>query len=138
MGFWQNLKELSAWSKKNKQKKEEKAKKVNDNPTEEELKNNKKGKLSYLWSVLSVITYLVAFAIVFNAFSENIALGFVALIFALPISPIVQRKAISLAQEQRLINGKGFFALLIATLVPTIFLAGGACFFIFGWYNFLF
>ena len=54
MGFFNRSKERKA-------KKEQKSKEVNKNPTEEQLKNNKKGKLAYLWTVISIIVYVFAF-----------------------------------------------------------------------------
>ena len=134
MGFWNGLKELSNWSKKNKQKKEEKEKKVNENPTEEQLLDNKKGKLSFLWTFLSVVVYVLGFGVVAKGFDVNAAVGIIALVVALLITPLVQRKAISLAQEQRRINGKGLIALICACAIPLIVLAGGVFFFAFGGY----
>lgn len=132
MGFFKDLKKLSDWSKRKKQKKEERAKEVNQNPSEEELKNNRKGKLAYLWTFISIIVYVLGFGIVFSAWQENIALGIVALLFALTITPMAHRKAIGFAKDQRRINGKGLMPLIIATILPSIVLAGGFFFFIFG------
>jgi len=129
MGF---LKDWSDYRKKKKQKKAEKAKNVNQNPTEEELKNNKKGKLSYLWTLLSIVAYVLAFGIVAKAWEMNFAVGIIALIMMTIIASLVHRKAISLAQEQRKINGKGLFALLLASFLPLVVLAGGVFFFLFG------
>jgi len=42
------------------------------------------------------------------------------------------RKAINLAREQRRINGKGLLALIVASILPLIVLAGGFFFFVFG------
>ena len=129
MGFF---KDLNDWNNKRKQKKEQKAKEVNKTPTEEQLRNNKKGKVAYLWSLISIVVYVLGFGMVFAAWEENIALGIFALIFALTITPISHRKAISLAQEQRRINGKGKTALIVAMLLPTIILVVGFFFFVFG------
>jgi len=134
MGFWKGLKELSNWSKKNKQKKEEKAKKVNESPTEEQLKDNKKGKLSFLWTFLSVVVYVLGFGVVAKGFDINVGVGIIALLVALLTTPLAQRKAISLAQEQRRINGKGLIALILAVVLPLAILAGGVFFFAFGGY----
>jgi len=130
MGFF---KDLSNWSKRNKQKKEARKQAVNENPTEEQLKNNKKGKLSYIWTVISIVVYVLGFGIVLYAWQENIALGIMALLFALSIMPIAHKKAIDLAQEQRRINGKGRLALLLAILLPTAILVVGFFFFVFGY-----
>lgn len=135
------LKELNSWSNRNKERKakrEQKKKEVNKNPTEEELKNNKKGKLAYLWTFISIIVYLGGFLLVASAWMENIAVGIVALIFVLSISPIAHNKAIHLAKEQRKINGKGLFALILATILPTLILICGFLFFVFGGiYNYI-
>ena len=132
MGFFQSIREMKNRRNKRKAEKAEKAKAVNQNPTEEELKNNKKGKLSYLWTVISIIVYLVAFGLVAKAWEENIGLGIMALIMALMFAPISHSKAINLAKEQRQINGKGRLALIIASILPLIVLAGGFFFFVFG------
>ena len=129
MGF---LKDLNNLSNKRKAKKEQRAKEVNQNPTEEQLKNNKKGKLAYLWTFISIVVYVLGFGMVFSAWSENVALGIMALLFALVLTPMAHRKAISLAKEQRSINGKGKGALIFAIIVPTIILALGFFFFVFG------
>ena len=138
MGFWKGIKELSEHSKRNKAKREARKKQVNENPTEEQLKNNKKGKLSYLWTFLSVVTYLLAFVLVAGAFNENFAVGIFALLLVLPLSPMVQKKAIALAREQREINGKGLFALILATILPALILCAGILFFVLGYYHMLF
>lgn len=132
MGFFKSLNE---WSKKNKERKQEKEarkKEVNQNPTEEQLKNNKKGKLSYLWTIISIIVYILGFGMVFAAWEENVAVGIFALILALVITPLAHRKAIDLAKEQRRINGKGLLALILATILPLIVLVCGFLFFVFG------
>ena len=122
MGFF-NL-----FRKKNKEEKQA----VNHNPTEEQLKNNKKGKLAYLWTVISIVVYLIGFGLVATAWEENIGVGILALLLALTTTPFAHRKAIDLAREQRRINGKGLLALIVASILPLIVLAGGFFFFVFG------
>lgn len=95
--------------------------------------NNKKGKLSILWTIISIAVYVGGFGVVAGAWQENIALGIMALLFALMIITLPQRKAISLAKEQRKINGKGFVALLLAYILPSLCLAGFFFFFVFGY-----
>ena len=132
MGLFKGLKEWSDYRKKKKAEKAERAKQVNQNPTEEELKNNKKGKLAYLWTFLSVVAYVLGFGVVLMAWQSNIALGIVALIFMLPITSAVQTKAVNLAKEQRQINGKGLLALILASVLPSLILVVGFFFFVFG------
>ena len=134
MDILKNLKELSDYSKKRKAKKEQRKKEVNQNPTEEELKNNKNGKLSFLFTFISIVVYILGFGVVAMGFEENFAVGIISLLFVLMITPLVQRKAISLAQKQRKINGKGLFALICAYILPLAVLAGGFFFFITGGY----
>ena len=129
MGF---LKDLSNWSKRNKQKKEARKQAVNQNPTDEQLKDNKKGKLAYLWTFISIVVYGLGFGLVYGAWQTNIAVGIMALILSLSLTPIVHAKAINLAKDQRRINGKGLLALLLASLLPLIVLAGGFFFFAIG------
>ena len=132
MGFFNSLKNWSNNNKRRKQEKEARKQAVNHNPTEEQLKDNKKGKRAYLWTFISIVVYLLGFGLVASAWEENIALGIMALLMALMITPITHKKAISLAQEQRRINGKGLIALMVASILPLIVLAGGFFFFVLG------
>ena len=70
--------------------------------------------------------------LVATAWEENIGVGILALLLALTTTPFAHRKAIDLAKEQRRINGKGLFALIVASVLPLIVLAGGFFFFVFG------
>ena len=132
MGFFNSLKNWSDNNKRRKQEREARKQAVNQNPTEEQLKNNKKGKLAYLWTVISIVVYLIGFGLVATAWEENIGVGILALLLALTITPFAHRKAIDLAREQRKINGKGLLALIVASILPLIVLAGGFFFFVFG------
>ena len=132
MGFFNSLKNWSDNNKRRKQEREARKQAVNQNPTEEQLKNNKKGKLAYLWTVISIVVYLIGFGLVATAWEENIGVGILALLLALTITPFAHRKAIDLAKEQRRINGKGLLALIFASILPLIVLAGGFFFFVFG------
>ena len=132
MGFFNSFKNWSDNNKRRKQEREARKQAVNQNPTEEQLKNNKKGKLAYLWTVISIVVYLLGFGLVATAWEENIGVGILALLLALTITPFAHRKAIDLAQEQRRINGKGLLALIVASILPLIVLAGGFFFFVFG------
>lgn len=132
MGFFRNLKNWSDKNKKRKQETDEKKPEIEQRSTEEQSKNNKKGKLAYLWAFISIVVYVLGFGLVFTAWSENIALGIMALLLALTITPIAHRKAIELAKEQRKINGKGLGALIFATLIPTAVLIGFFFFFVLG------
>ena len=93
---------------------------------------NRKATLSYLWTFISIVVYVLGFGVVASAWQNSIALGIVAFIFVLVISPVAQTKAVNLAKEQRSINGKGKVALLLAYLLPTAILAMGFFFFVFG------
>lgn len=132
MGFFNSFKNWSDNNKRRKQEREARKQAVNQNPTEEQLKNNKKGKLAYLWIVISIVVYLIGFGLVATAWEENIGVGILALLLALTTTPFAHRKAIDLAREQRRINGKGLLALIVASILPLIVLAGGFFFFVFG------
>ena len=105
---------------------------INRNPTEEELKNNKKGKLSIGLTILSIVVYLLAFVLVACSWQINVALGIFVLILVLMFVPSIQIKAIKLAKQQRKINGKGRPALILANTLPTLVLVVGVLFFVFG------
>ena len=133
MGFWKNLKEMSDNRKLRKQRKAEREKKVNQNPTEEQLKDSKNMKRAWMWTIFSILAYAGAFVIVAAGFSNNFFVGIIAMIVVIPVSTIFQKKAIDYAQEQRQINGKGFVVLLIAYIVPLIVLFAGIFYFTLGW-----
>ena len=105
---------------------------INRNPTEEELKNNKKGKLSIALIILSIVVYLIAFVLVACSWQINVALGIFVLILVLVFAPSIQIKAINLAKQQRRINGKGRSALILANTLPTLVLVAGVLFFVLG------
>ena len=105
---------------------------INRNPTEEELKNNKKGKLSIALTILSIVVYLIAFVLVACSWQINVALGIFVLILVLVFAPSIQIKAINLAKQQRKINGKGRSALILANILPTLVLVAGVLFFVLG------
>ena len=132
MGFFNSFKNWSDNNKRRKQEREARKQAVNQNPTEEQQKDNKKGKLAYLWTVISIVVYLIGFGLVATAWEENIGVGILALLLALTTTPFAHRKAIDLAREQRRINGKGLLALIVASILPLIVLAGGFFFFVFG------
>lgn len=132
MGFFRSLKNWSDNNKRRRQERDAKKQAVNRNPTDEQLKNNKKGKLAYLWTIISIVVYVLGFGFVASAWKENIGVGIFALLLTLIITPLVHKKAVNLALEQRRINGKGFFALLIASILPSIVLVAGFFFFVFG------
>ena len=132
MGFFNSFKNWSDNNKRRKQEREARKQAVNQNPTEEQLKNNKKGKLAYLWTFISIVVYVLGFGLVATAWEENIGVGILALLLALTTTPFAHRKAIDLAKEQRRINGKGLLALIVASILPLIVLAGGFFFFVFG------
>ena len=105
---------------------------INSNPTEEELKNNKNGKLSIALTILSIVVYLLAFVLVACSWQINVALGIFVLILVLMFVPSIQIKAINLAKQQRKIKGKGRPALILANTLPTLVLVVGVLFFAFG------
>ena len=105
---------------------------INHNPTEEELKDNKKGKLSIVLTIVSTIVYLIAFVLVDSSWQVNIGLGIFVLLLVLIFTPSIQIKAINLAKQQRKINGKGTTSLLFANILPTTVLVVGVLFFALG------
>lgn len=134
MGFFNIFKKSSKDTEKNKQVNnsvEDNTEKTTEQSQKVE-KNNKKGKLALLWTVISIIVYLLGFFGVASAWESNIGVGIMSLLIVLMITPLVHRKAISLAQEHRRITGKGRLVCLLAIVLPFIVLAGGAFFFFLG------
>ncbi len=105
---------------------------INQNPTEEELKDNKKGKQSIVLMIVSIVVYLVAFVLVASSWQVNVGLGILVLILVLMFTPTIQIKAINLAKQQRKINGKGTISLILANVLPTLTLVIGVLFFALG------
>lgn len=81
-----------------------------------------------------MLAYAGAFLIVALGFSNHFAVGIVAMVVVIPVSTIFQKKAIEYAQQQRRINGKGFFVLLVAYIVPLVIFFAGIFYFTFGWF----
>ncbi|MGN0961141.1 MAG: hypothetical protein ACI4PF_02945 [Christensenellales bacterium] len=93
---------------------------INNNPTEEQLKDNKNGNIAITLSIISCILLILFIALIVLIFSNNIGIGIlsVALLF---IPARLQMTAVKKAKKQLNINGKGKTKLLLVKYVlPTL------------------
>ena len=89
---------------------------INNNPTEEQLKDNKNGNIAILLSVVASILLIVTFAIIVRIFSNNVGLGLLSIVLLL-IPGYLQMNAVKKAKRQLNINGKGKIKFLLVKFV---------------------
>ena len=117
-GFWNFLKKVNKIHQETSDKTSENY--INDNPTEEQLKDNKNGKVAIILSILTCILLVGFTALIVLLFSYNIALGFVSILLLI-IPARLQIVAVRKAKKQLNINGKGKVKFLLVKFVfPTI------------------
>lgn len=117
-GFWNFLKKVNKIHQETSDKTSENY--INDNPTEEQLKDNKNGKVAIILSILTCILLVGFTALIVLLFSYNIALGFVSILLLI-IPARLQIVAVRKAKKQLNINGKGKVKfLLVKFAFPTI------------------
>ena len=117
-GFWNFLKKVNKIHQETSDKTSENY--INDNPTEEQLKDNKNGKVAIIISILTCILLVGFTALIVLLFSYNIALGFVSILLLI-IPARLQIVAVRKAKKQLNINGKGKVKFLLVKFVfPTI------------------
>lgn len=96
---------------------------INNNPTEEQLKDNKNGNIAIILSIISGILIIALIAFIFLVFSYNVLLGILS-VFLLFIPARIQSSAVKKAKKQLNINGKGKLKLLLVKYVfPVIAVA---------------
>lgn len=96
---------------------------INNNPTEEQLKDNKNGNLALFISIVACVLMIGIFAVIVMLFASNFGLGLLS-ICLLFIPGRLQLVAIKKAKKQLNINGKGKIKfLLIKFVFPIIAVA---------------
>ena len=89
---------------------------INQNPTEEQLKDNKNGNTAIVLSIISCALLIAFVALIVLIFSNNVWLGILS-IFLLAIPARMQMIAVKKAKKQLNINGKGKIKLLLVKFV---------------------
>ena len=113
-GFWNFFKKVNKLGRDVNDKNSENY--INNNPTEEQLKDNKYGNIAILLSVVASILLIVTFAIIVRIFSNNVGLGLLSIVLLL-IPGYLQMNAVKKAKRQLNINGKGKIKFLLVKFV---------------------
>ena len=103
-GFWNFLKNLH--KRKQETKDENNENFINDNPTEEQLKDNKNGNIAIVLSIISCLLLVAIIALIVSIFANYIWIGIVSIVL-LFIPARLQALAVKKAKRQLNINGKG-------------------------------
>lgn len=102
--FWKFVKKTNEYREDRKDKNSENY--INENPTEEELKDNKNGKVALILSIIACISLCICPIIILLAFKSNVIMGiFSILLFFIPAR--LQILAVKRIRKQLNINGKG-------------------------------
>lgn len=89
---------------------------INNNPTEEQVKDNKNGNVAIVLSVITCVLLIAFVALIVFLFSCNVALGFLSLLLLI-IPAKLQMLAVRKAKKQLNINGKGKIKFLLVKFV---------------------
>ncbi len=89
---------------------------INNNPTEEQVKDNKNGNVAIVLSVITCVLLIAFVALIVFLFSYNVALGFLSLLLLI-IPAKLQMLAVRKAKKQLNINGKGKIKFLLVKFV---------------------
>ena len=89
---------------------------INNNPTEEQVKDNKNGNVAIVLSVITCVLLIAFVASIVFLFSYNVALGFLSLLLLI-IPAKLQMLAVRKAKKQLNINGKGKIKFLLVKFV---------------------
>ena len=89
---------------------------INNNPTEEQVKDNKNGNVAIALSVITCVLLIAFVALIVFLFSYNVALGFLSLLLLI-IPAKLQMLAVRKAKKQLNINGKGKIKFLLVKFV---------------------
>lgn len=113
-GFWDFLKK--AHKVKQETRDESSENYINNNPTEEQLKDNKNGNFAIVLSIIACILLVGCIALIVAMFSNNVGLGLLSIVL-LFIPSGLQIMAVKKAKKQLNINGKGKVKLLLVKFV---------------------
>ena len=113
-GFWNFLKKAHKVNQEIHNEKSENY--INSNPTEEQLKDNKNGKIAIALSLISCTLLIALIALIVLIFSNNIGLGLLSIALLL-IPARLQFVAVKKAKKQLNINGLGKIKFLLVKFI---------------------
>lgn len=119
-GFWSFLKKVHNIKKDTMDKNSENY--INNNPTEDQLKDNKNGNVAVILSVIASFLVIALFVLIVSLFSKYVWLGALSIVLLL-IPASLQKVAVKKAKKQLNINGKGKVKLLLVKYVFPIIAA---------------
>lgn len=119
-GFWNFLKNLH--KRKQETKDENNENFINDNPTEEQLKDNKNGNIAIVLSIISCLLLVAIIALIVSIFANYIWIGIISIVL-LFIPMRLQALAVKKAKRQLNINGKGKIKFILVKFVFPIIAA---------------
>ena len=119
-GFWNFLKNLH--KRKQETKDENNENFINDNPTEEQLKDNKNGNIAIVLSIISCLLLVAMIALIVSIFENYIWIGIISIVL-LFIPVRLQALAVKKAKRQLNINGKGKIKFILVKFVFPIIAA---------------
>lgn len=119
-GFWNFLKNLH--KRKQETRDENNENFINDNPTEEQLKDNKNGNIAIVLSIFSCLLLVAIIALIVAIFANYIWLGIISIVL-LFIPARLQALAVKKAKRQLNINGKGKIKFILVKFVFPIIAA---------------
>ena len=119
-GFWNFLKNLH--KRKQETKDENNENYINDNPTEEQLKDNKNGNIAIVLSIISCLLLVAIIALIVSIFANYIWIGIISIVL-LFIPVRLQALAVKKAKRQLNINGKGKIKFILVKFVFPIIAA---------------
>ena len=119
-GFWNFLKNLH--KRKQETKDENNENFINDNPTEEQLKDNKNGNIAIVLSIISCLLLVAMIALIVSIFANYIWIGIISIVL-LFIPVRLQALAVKKAKRQLNINGKGKIKFILVKFVFPIIAA---------------
>ena len=121
-GFWNFLKNLH--KRKQETKDENNENFINDNPTEEQLKDNKNGNIAIVLSIISCFLLVAIIALIVSIFANYIWIGIISIVL-LFIPVRLQALAVKKAKRQLNINGNGKIKFILVKFVfPITCLSG--------------
>ena len=95
---------------------------INDNPTEEQLKDNKNGNIAIVLSIISCLLLVAIIALIVSIFANYIWIGIISIVL-LFIPVRLQALAVKKAKRQLNINGKGKIKFILVKFVFPIIAA---------------
>ncbi|MGN1201453.1 MAG: hypothetical protein ACI4R8_04280 [Candidatus Caccovivens sp.] len=119
-GFWNFLKKVHKVKQETRDEKSENY--INNNPTEEQLKDNKNGNVAMALSIIACIALIAFIGLIVLIFSNNVWFGIFSIVLLL-IPAYLQMTAVKKAKKQLNINGKGKTKLLLVKFVFPIIAA---------------